>query len=162
MTFDYAAQKGAPLDSTRGSVTWNAQVFQINPKDYEVHSLKVMLKPEQNKINLLTFKGEGNADGFGLTVSNIKLITLGSSVNMVLNGDFSMPVVHGSQKVSYLPGWDMGAPTVTIAEASFFNKWWPHTTKQVLTLDDGKNTAVAQQFKIASNFKYVPRELPFF
>lgn len=52
-----------------------------------------MLKPEQNKINILTFKGEGKADGLGLTISNVKLISLGSSVNMLLNGDFSMPII---------------------------------------------------------------------
>lgn len=125
--------------------------------------MKALLKPEQNKINILTFKGVGQPDGLGLTISNVKLIALGSSANMVLNGDFSMPAVSkDTQSVSFLPAWDISTKTVTIGKAQHFNKWWPHSVKQVLTLDNNQNVAVGQQFNIGNKFKYIPREIPFF
>ena len=38
--------------------------------------------------NHLKFVGEGRADGYGLTIDNVKLTALGSAVNLVLNGNF--------------------------------------------------------------------------
>jgi hypothetical protein len=36
----------------------------------------------------LKINGEGRADSYGLTIDNVKLIGLGSSLNLVINGDF--------------------------------------------------------------------------
>lgn len=35
-----------------------------------------------------------------------------------------------------------------IAKASHLNKWWPKSTSQVLTLDDGQNAEIEHKFKI--------------
>jgi len=42
----------------------------------------------KNKNNVLKINGEGRADGFGLTIDNVKLIGLGNTLNLVINGDF--------------------------------------------------------------------------
>ncbi len=95
------------------------------------------------------FKGDGIADGFGLTISNIKLIAHGNEANLILNGDFAVPdLSEDTAKLDYLPGWDVKSKTVTIAKASHLNKWWPKSTSQVLTLDDGQNAEIEHKFKI--------------
>ena len=42
----------------------------------------------KNVNNVLKIAGEGRADGYGLTIDNVKLTALGSAVNLVINGDF--------------------------------------------------------------------------
>ena len=67
---------------------WNDQVFNIEPKYYEVHKFQKEVLVLKNKNNLLKINGQGRADGYGLTIDNVKLIGLGSSLNLVFNGDF--------------------------------------------------------------------------
>ncbi len=42
----------------------------------------------KNILNTLRLTGEGNADGFGLTIDDVKLVALGSILNLVINRDF--------------------------------------------------------------------------
>ena len=162
LSFDYAATAGAPLTSAAGTVSWNGQQFPIQPTDHEVHKFEIPLTPIANKINVLSFKGHGKEDGFGLTVSNVKLLALGSVINMVLNEDFNTPVLSKDKEVvDYLPGWNMKG-RVELGKATFYNPKWVKKSSQVLNLDSTENVEVTQEFNIGEKFRYNAREAPFF
>ncbi len=88
LSFEYAAQSESPLQSAIAKLIWNDQSFNIEPTDYEVHKFKKEVTVLKNVNNVLKFVGEGRADGYGLTIDNVKLTALGSAVNLVLNGNF--------------------------------------------------------------------------
>lgn len=53
-----------------------------------MHEFKQEVNLLKNSLNTLRLTGEGNADGFGLTIDDVKLVGLGSILNLVINGDF--------------------------------------------------------------------------
>ena len=88
-----------------------------------MHSAQIKLEAKEEDMNVLTFKGTGAADGQGLTISNARLISLGSSANLLLNGDFSMPAIkNNTQSISFLPGWDLAQSNVTLGKAKALNE----------------------------------------
>jgi hypothetical protein len=57
---------------------------------------------------VLQFDGTGLSDGYGVTVSNVKLYSALDSTNIIVNGDFSKPALAaGTWKTlnGGIPGW---------------------------------------------------------
>ena len=89
LSFDFAVPKAVKLVDSGATVRWNEQVFPIRPTDYQVQTFKVALSPFENKINSLSLKGVEQ----GLSISNVKLASLGNTADMLVNGDFSTPIL---------------------------------------------------------------------
>jgi hypothetical protein len=106
LSFQYACRPGVAFQSCLGEVVWNnAILFSIVPTDYAFHSLSanVTVQVGQNFLQLL---GAGVSDSYGLLVDSVQLVREGTTTNIVQNGDFSAPNVHGSWGIfNDISGW---------------------------------------------------------
>ena len=79
------------MSNAKAKITWNDGTFDIAASDREVKIFKAEVKVGKGKASILQLAGVGSENTLGLTISNITLIPLGGAVNIVINGDFSMP-----------------------------------------------------------------------
>jgi ABC-type transporter MlaC component len=57
--------------------------------------------------NVLSFAASGKSDGLGSDIGNVQLIRQGTTNNIVINGDFSIPNQNGKWKIynGAINGW---------------------------------------------------------
>lgn len=94
--------------------------------------------------NILSVKGTGISDGYGLTVDNFNLHKLGSLQNLIVNGDFELPPMNKGWKfVSNPPGWK--GDSIEIGHGPIYNQGWK---TQVCELDAKSNYEMTQTIGI--------------
>ncbi len=116
MSFDYAAKQNKPTLTSQGIVRWNhKQIALITPTNWSLNSFAINLTVYEDDDNELTFEGAGPTDGHGLCITNVKLIKLGTTRNIVRNGDFAYPYIPTNQGygkyVNTLRGWHLESPS---------------------------------------------------
>jgi hypothetical protein len=96
--------------------------------------------------NSLQFIGAGISDSYGLLVDDVTLVRAGS--NIVLNGDFSSPNVHGSWGIfNDISGWKG-----TGIEIGFGPSAYGLGTSQECELDGNGNYEITQYFTFDNQF----------
>lgn len=101
---------------------------------------------------MLQIKGKGDVDGAGLTIDDVKLIKVGSSDNLVVNGGFENPPQNGLWKIlDNIEGWK--GVHIEIGNGKLYNSRW---NSQVCELDsDSMNIAITQSFFLDDRIEYV-------
>ena len=85
-----------PFDTSMGNVLWNNVVLdslhfgKTNSAGVNRASYTVTLNSGEN---ILQFDGTSLSDGIGLTIDNVRLTSIYNSTNLIVNGDFSSPIV---------------------------------------------------------------------
>jgi hypothetical protein len=98
-------------------------------------------------FNKLQFDGTGISDGYGITISNVKLYSGSDSTNVLVNGDFSQPALPvGTWKYisGGIPGWT--ASTAEVGTRTIYNSAW--SAGQAIELDTTGNTRYTQTFTV--------------
>jgi hypothetical protein len=134
LTYQSACRLNTKFDSCKGEVRWNGNLVEsITPSDYKIHNSTISV-PILDK-NVLSLKGTGTSDGYGLTVDNFNLHKLGSTQNYIVNGDFELPNLnHGWQNLKNPTGWT--GDVIEIGYGPIYNSEW---TTQVCELDAESN-----------------------
>lgn len=151
LSFQYACRQGVSFGSCLANVLWNDQIIvSIVPSDYNVHTYTVQVQVKAGE-NRLQIEGAGISDSYGLTVDNVKLIRVGTTQNIVVNGGFQQPSVGNSWGIfSNIPGWSGIA--IEIGWGNIYNSAW---NSQVVELDGNANYQITQTFNFNSNFELV-------
>lgn len=139
LSYQSACRLNIKFPSCMGEIRWNGEVIEsIAPADYKIRNstFSVSLKDK----NVLSLKGTGISDGFGLTVDNFNLHKVGSTQNLLTNGDFETPDLKKGWKILTNPSGWVGKD-VEIGFGSIYNSAW---TSQVCELDSDKNYEVTQ------------------
>lgn len=107
LTFNYVAPQNQSLSAARTELYWNGVkvASTITPIDYQVRSYSIIVLGRPNR-NELSFR-VGNSLKTGLIIDNvtlIKVLNLNNNRNLIINGDFELPVSapasSGSQSTS--------------------------------------------------------------
>jgi hypothetical protein len=152
LTFQYACRPGVDFQSCLGDVLWdNIIIYSVVPSDYNWHSISLQVTVIPGK-NSLQFEGAGVSDSYGLLIDNIQLIRQGTTTNIVVNGDFSAPNVHGSWGIfNDISGWhgtgiEVGSYNAYSISSSYY---------QVCELDGNANFEITQYFSFDNQFNLV-------
>lgn len=122
-----------------GEIRWNGEVIEsIAPSDYKIKNSTFTVSMKDK--NVLSLKGTGISDGYGLTVDNFNLHRVGSTQNLLVNGDFETPNLKKGWKILNNPSGWVGKD-VEIGFGTIYNTAW---TSQVCELDSNKNIELAQ------------------
>ena len=106
------------------------EVATITPNDHKVHWKTIQIEAVAGE-NTLRFEGAGKNDGLGLTIDNVKVVKVGTSKNIAVNGGFQRPNVKRSWKiVDQIPGWK--GKGIEIGFGQIYNKGW---RSQVIELE---------------------------
>lgn len=123
LSFQYACRTGIDLASCKGEVYWNGKrIIEIIPKNHNVHTQKANVEviAGENKLDLA---GAGKSDKLGLTIDNVKLVEVGTTNNIVVNGGFEKPDIGKKWKIQdNIPGW-VGSKT-EVGWGKIYNKGW--------------------------------------
>lgn len=151
LSFQYACRQGTSLGSCLANVLWNDQIIvSIVPSNYNVQTFTVQVQAKAGE-NRLQIEGAGVSDSYGLTVDNVKLIRVGTTQNIVVNGGFEQPNVGHSWGIfNNVPGWSGIA--VEVGWGSIYNSAW---SSQVVELDGHANYQITQTFNFNSKFELV-------
>ena len=154
LTFQYACRKNIVFQSCTGNVIWNNVIIKsIVPNDYNVHSvtIEVEVKGGENKLQ---FEGTGFSNSFGLTIDKVRLVRVGTSTNIVVNGDFEAPHVGDGWGIfNNIPGWE--GIGIEIGRGTIYNQGWAPNYNQVTELDGHNNTLITQRWSFDSQYKLV-------
>jgi hypothetical protein len=106
LSFSYAARSGVPLESSQIEVLWNNNIISsIFPFDYLLRTATVLVTANPGQ-NVLSFVASGKSDSYGSDIANIQLIRQGTTNNIVVNGNFSIPNVNGGWAIyNGIYGW---------------------------------------------------------
>ena len=152
LTFQYACRQGVSFSSCKGDVLWNGKkIFSVAPNNYKVQT-KVLYVFVNSGKNELKFQGSGCADGYGLTIDNVRLVRYVTKVNIVVNGGFEKPCVGKGWKIfNDIPGW--WGKGFEIGSAHLYNCRWGKT--QVCELDGRTNGHLAQSWNFNKDYNIV-------
>nr|BAK01612.1 predicted protein [Hordeum vulgare subsp. vulgare] len=150
-TFQYACRPNVAFQSCLGEVVWNnVIVYSVVPSDYSWHSVTLTLTVQSGR-NALQFVGAGLSDSYGLLIDNVTLVRQGTTANIVVNGDFSSPNVHGSWGIfNDISGW-LG----TGIEVGYAPNAYGSGTAQVCELDGNANYEITQYFYFNNQYTQV-------
>ena len=88
LSLEYCPRRGICFTSSLGKVFWNnVLVGNITPTDYSIHTFTVNVTADVG-LNVLRLEGAGRSDSIGLTIDNVKLVQVGTTQNIMVNGDF--------------------------------------------------------------------------
>ena len=106
LTFTYVCRPNVAFQSCAGEVLWNNVIIaSIVPSDYLFHTVSFTVYAQVGQ-NSLQFAGAGRSDSYGLLIDNVGLVRSGTTQNIVVNGDFSVPNVYGSWGIfTDISGW---------------------------------------------------------
>ncbi len=106
LSFKYSCRPNVALQSCLGEVLWNNVIIKtIIPTDNIFHTFTIRVAAAVGK-NSLQFVGAGISDSYGLLIDDVSLVRDGTTANIVVNGDFSSPNVHGSWGIfTDILGW---------------------------------------------------------
>lgn len=160
LSFEYQCRPGVAFQSCAGEVVWNNVIVYSVPvksstgadlSDYLWHSvsLSVTIVPGRNSLQ---FVGAGISDSYGLLIDNVRLIRQGTTTNIVVNGDFSSPNVHGSWGLfTDISGWQ----GIGIEIGSYNAYGTDSGHHQVCELDGTSNYEITQYFYFNNQFVQV-------
>ena len=151
LSFQFACRPNVAFNSCMGEVVFNnAIVYSVVPSDHQWHTITVQLTVQVGR-NSLQFAGAGISDSFGLLIDNISLVRQGTSANIVVNGDFSSPDVHGSWGIfNDISGW-FG----TGIEVGYGPNAYGSGTGQECELDGNVNYEITQYFTFNNQYQQV-------
>jgi hypothetical protein len=86
-----------------------------------------------------------------LGITNIQLIRIGDTTNIVVNGNFASPNEYGSWSIQNdISGWN--GIGIEVGQGAIYNSGW---TGQVCELDGNKNYEISQSFTFDSHYNLV-------
>jgi hypothetical protein len=104
----YAARAGIALNSSSLIASWNGvQLAAINSVDYNLHNVSWTVNGIAGN-NVLQFAGAGTSDGYGITITNVTLVLVGGTTNLIVNGNFQQGRTPGSYHIytnNQITGW---------------------------------------------------------
>ncbi len=156
LEFDWAVRStygSAPYDTSMGNVIWNNQVIDslyfgkdgagagVNHASYTVTL--------NSGDNVLSFDGTSMSDSYGLTIDNVKLTSAYNSLNLIVNGDFSIPAVGNAWNYfnNGINGWS--AVRAEVGAGTIYNPSW---SGPVLELDSDSNQRYTQVITISQSY----------
>jgi hypothetical protein len=104
-------------------VVWNNNIiYSVVPSDYSIHQVSINITVIAG-LNVLQFIGAGISDSYGLGIDNIKLVRIGTTNNIVINGDFSSPNEYGSWSIqNNINGWT--GIGIEVGQGTIYNSGW--------------------------------------
>jgi hypothetical protein len=156
LEFDWAVRStygSAPFDTSMGNVIWNNNVLDslYYGKENKYfgginHASYVVILGSGD--NVLSFDGTSFSDSYGLTIDNVKLTSVYSSNNLIVNGDFATPYVGSSfiYKDNGITGWS--AVRAEVGYGTLYNANW---NGPVIELDSDSNQRYTQVITISQN-----------
>ena len=141
LSFRFSCRPNVALQSCLGEVLWNNVIIKtIIPTDNIFHTFTIKVAAVVGK-NSLQFVGAGTSDSYGLLIDDVSLVRDGTTVNIVVNGDFSSPNVYGSWGIfTDIQGWK------GIGIEIGFHTAYGIGTSQECELDGNQNYEITQYF----------------
>jgi hypothetical protein len=152
LTFQYLCRPNVAFQSCEGEVLWNNVIlFSVVPADYVWHTLTLTVTAVKGQ-NSLQFVGAGISDSYGLLIDNVQLVRQYTTINIVINGDFSSPNVHGSWGIfNDISGWQGVGIEVGYAPSAY----GVAGASQVAELDGNNNYEITQYFTFDNLYNLV-------
>jgi hypothetical protein len=145
LSVDYAVRKGIAFSSASFTATWNGnQIASVIPTDYNKHTASWTVTGAAGN-NVVTFTGTGTSDSYGVTITNVRLVQVGATNNLIVNGDFSQGHAAGAWKIynnNQITGWTPN-PEIEVGQGSVYSSQWS-SGQWVSELDANRNTAISQ------------------
>ena len=151
LSFRFSCRPNVALQSCLGEVLWNNVIIKsIIPTNNIFQTLSIRVAAAVGK-NSLQFVGAGTSDSYGLLIDDVSLVRDGTTANIVVNGDFSSPNVHGSWGIfTDIQGWkgigiEIGHPSAYGIGSS-----------QECELDGNQNYEITQYFIFDNQYNILP------
>lgn len=149
LSLDYAARQGQPLRTSQFAVVWNGKTVKaVAPSNYGVTHLSLELEAKAGK-NVISFAGLGPSDGYGATITNVKLVRPhgceADNEDLISNGNFHKGHSLGSGWKIFkdgIGGWQ--GKDIEIGHGPIYNSGWKRGS-YVCELDAAGNSNTLRQ-----------------